>query len=49
VGSVTYFNGPSKASEGGGNEIVGTHPVSEAPLDIALYRGLYDAVNQVSS
>lgn len=49
VGSVTYFNGPSRPGEGGGNEIVGTHPVPEAPLDIALYRGLYDAVNQVSS
>lgn len=49
VGSVAYYNGPAKAGQGGGNEIVGTHRVSEASVTIAHYRTLYDAVNQVTS
>lgn len=42
-------NGPADPKQTGGNEIVGTHPCPEAPLDIALYRKLYAPVNQVTS
>lgn len=49
VGSVPWYDGPSGPGQSGGNEIVGTHPCADAPLDITLYRQLYDAVNQVTS
>jgi hypothetical protein len=48
VGSVAWYDGPAVPSKSGGNginEIVGTHPCALAPVDIALYRQLYAAVN----
>lgn len=48
VGSVAWYDGPGTPKQTGQNEIVGKHPCSLARQDIALYRKLYRAVNQVS-
>jgi hypothetical protein len=45
VGNVAWYNGPADAKQGGGNEIVGTHPNPNAAVDITNYRNLYDAIN----
>jgi hypothetical protein len=45
VGSVAWYNGPHQGHTK--NEIVGTDPNPEAPVDISAYDNLYRAVNQI--